>query len=77
MTLDELYDFSAVISGAEKQIFNEIPSDIEISLSLNKEDLNHIDKRLYEETYGNLKRFKHTNIVTATINGVKFNLIEE
>lgn len=77
MTLDELYDFSTAIAEAEKQVFNEIPSDIEISLSLNKEDLSYIDKRLYEETYGNLKGFKHTNIVTATINGIKFKLIEE
>ena len=77
MTLDELYDFSAAIAEVEKQIFSESPLGIEISLSLNKEDLNNIDKRLYEETYGKLKGFKHTNVVTATINGIKFKLVEE
>lgn len=77
MTLDELYDFSAAIADVKAQIFGESQLGIEITLSLNKDNLGDIDKKLYEETHGELNGFKHTNIVTATINGIKFNLMEE
>ena len=79
MELRHLYKLSELIKeNVDKgNLPKEIFTDMEISLQFNPPTYYGIDKEFYYMTHNNsYEGFAHSeNLVTATVNGVKFNIL--
>lgn len=79
MELRHLYKLSELIKeNIDKgNLPKEILTDMEISLQFNPPTYYGIDKEFYYMTHNNsYQGFVHSeNLVTATVNGVKFNIL--
>ena len=79
MELRDLYKLSELIKeNVDKgDLPKEILTDMEISLKFNPPTYYGIDKEFYYITHNNsYQGFVHSeNLVTATVNGVKFNIL--
>ena len=79
MELRDLYKLSELIKENvdNGNLPQEIVKDMEISLQFNPSTYYGIDKEFYYMTHNNsYKGFAHSeDLVTATVNGVKFNIL--
>lgn len=73
MKFSDLYNIAELFKGSKVE---HLTSDIEIVVNMSKYDLENIDLELHKMTNPKSK-FKHTSIVTATINGINFRLEEK
>ena len=72
MTFNDLYNVAELFKDNKVE---QIAKDIQIIIKTPSHDLEMIDLELHRMTNPNTK-FKHTNVVTATINGINFRLEE-
>ena len=81
MELRDLYKLSELIKENvdNGNLPQEIVKDMEISLQFNPSTYYGIDKEFYYMTHNNsYDGFVHSeNLVTATVNGVKFNILSK
>ena len=79
MELRDLYKLSELIKENvdNGNLPQEMVKDMEISLQFNPSTYYGIDKEFYYMTHNNsYKGFAHSeDLVTATVNGVKFNIL--
>lgn len=74
MTLDDIYKLMDAVIDATPTIENK---DIEVSISVNSEDLKSIDRELHDATTPNAP-FRHREDVSITFaNGLSFRLREK
>lgn len=73
MIFNDLYNIAELFKDSKVEGFT---NDIEIVVKMPSYDLEMIDMDLHRMTSPNTK-FKHTKIVTASINGVNFRLEEK
>lgn len=74
MNFKDLYDIADKFKKSIDPIFID---DVEITISMNGFDLEMIDIELYRMSDGRRGNFHHAEVVMATINGVRFKLIEK
>lgn len=73
MTFNDLYNVAELFKDSKVE---HISKDIQIVMKMSSHDLEMIDLELHRMTSPSTK-FKHTNVVTATINGINFRLEEK
>lgn len=73
MTFNDLYNVAELFKDSNVE---HISKDIQIVMRMSSRDLEMIDLELHRMTSPSAK-FKHTNVVTATINGINFRLEEK
>lgn len=73
MTFNDLYNVAELFKDSKVE---HISKDIQIVMKMSSRDLEMIDLELHRMTSPSMK-FKHTNVVTATINGINFRLEEK
>lgn len=76
MTMRDLYSIAKTCKRICVNEQDNPCSDIEISMRIEKGNLENIDKELFEMTNGTTKGFKHKEVVTVMVNGIKFTLME-
>lgn len=73
MTFNDLYNVAELFKDSKVE---HISKDIQIIMKMSSRDLEMIDLELHRMTNPSTK-FKHTNVITATINGINFRLEEK
>ena len=73
MTFNDLYNVAELFKDSKVE---HISKDIQIVIKMSSRDLEMIDLELHRMTHPSTK-FKHTNVITATINGINFRLEEK
>lgn len=73
MTFNDLYNVAELFKDNKVE---HISKDIQIVVKMPSRDLEMIDLELHRMTRPSTK-FKHTNVVTATINGINFRMEEK
>lgn len=77
MKLDDLYRLSFKIKDIMADTTGKTTDDFKLTCYLGADEIENIDKCLYETVNGNTYGFKGNTVVTATINGVRFELVRK
>lgn len=77
MTMKDIYGMAKACKRICVDEQDEPSSCVEISMRIDKVSLENIDRELFEMANGTTKGFKHKEIVTVMVNGIRFTLMED